>query len=122
MATTIPTEIETLFDNIVIEQFWWDGVLVKMPFHCIYAKVPNPVADDWKEINGVKVPIIKMEKYHIPLWDPLHKRVFKMPKYAIVISHHKGNDFGLYAYPADHIDEPVVMSYQQWKRDQKNGV
>lgn len=118
MATVIPSEVESLFDNIVVEQFWWDGVQVKIPFHCIYAKVPNPVADEWKEINGVQVPIIKTDKYHIPLWDPLNKEISKMPKYAIVILHHQGNEFGLYAYPADHIDEPIVMSYKAWMSHQ----
>ena len=42
MATAIPTDVETLIENIRIEQFWWDGVQIKIPFHCVYACIPNP--------------------------------------------------------------------------------
>ncbi|MBF7075008.1 hypothetical protein ISG33_16525 [Glaciecola sp. MH2013] len=120
MTTALPTIVETLIENIKIEQFWWDGVQIKMPFHCIYACIPNPVADDWKVINGVKVPLIKVDRYHIPLWDPFHQDIHNMPKHAIVISHHKGNQFGLFAYPADHIDEPFMMSWSDWLETQSS--
>lgn len=114
MPSAIPVTIETLVDNIVVEQFWWDGIQVKVPFHCVYAKIPNPVADQWRDINGVSVPILCVENYQIPLCDPLHKHIIKMPNFAVIVSHHQGDKFGLYAYPADHIDEPIVMSYPDW--------
>jgi hypothetical protein len=120
MATAIPTDVETLIENIRIEQFWWDGVQIKIPFHCVYACIPNPVADEWKLINGAKVPLIRVDKYLIPLWDPFHQNMSEMPKMAVVISHHKGNQFGLFAYPADHIDEHIMLSYDEWFETQSS--
>jgi hypothetical protein len=43
-----------------------------------------------------------------------------MPKLAIVISHHKGNQFGLFAYPADHMDEHIILSYDEWFETQSS--
>jgi len=120
MATAIPTDVETLIENIRIEQFWWDGVQIKIPFHCVYACIPNPVADEWKRIKGVSVPLIHVDKYLIPLWDPFHQNMSDMPKLAVVISHHKGNQFGLFAYPADHMDEHIILSYDEWFETQSS--
>jgi hypothetical protein len=90
MATAIPTDVETLIENIRIEQFWWDGVQIKIPFHCVYACIPNPVADEWKRIKGVSVPLIRVDK------------------------------FGLFAYPADHMDEHIILSYDEWFETQSS--
>ncbi len=66
------------------------------------------------------MPLIRVDKYLIPLWDPFHQNMSDMPKLAIVISHHKGNQFGLFAYPADHMDEHIILSYDEWFETQSS--
>ncbi|MGK0373510.1 MAG: hypothetical protein ACJAW1_003785, partial [Glaciecola sp.] len=53
MNTVIPKEVSNLFEKVKVERFWWDGVQVNIPFHCIYATIPNPVPNHYTEINGI---------------------------------------------------------------------
>jgi len=119
MNNAIPVATKTLFDRVKVEKFWWDGVQVNIPFHCVYAVIPDPVADHYTTINKLKVPILSLEGYNIPIWDPMHKEIKNMPKYAVVLIHQDGNKFGLYAYPADCRDEPYNISYDEWFARQK---
>jgi hypothetical protein len=119
MKNAIPTSTRALFNEVQVEKFWWDGVQVNIPFHCVYAVIPNPVADHHSQINGFNVPILALGNYHIPIWDPMHKEIKSMPKFAVVLSHQQDDKFGLYAYPADCIDESYSISYDEWFARQK---
>jgi hypothetical protein len=119
MNNVIPFATRTLFDHIQVEKFWWDGVQVNIPFHCVYAVIPNPVADHYKKINGLSVPILSLGNYQVPVWDPMHKELKIMPKFAVVLTHQEGNKFGLYAYPADCMDESYRLTYDEWFSRQK---
>lgn len=119
MNVAIPKEVSNLFDKIKVERFWWDGVQVNIPFHCIYAIIPNPVASHYTEINGIDVPILALGNYHIPIWDPTHKELKQMPQFAIVLTHQEDEKFGLYAYPADCMDESYLLDYDDWFERQK---
>ncbi|WP_371195403.1 hypothetical protein [Glaciecola sp. SC05] len=119
MSSAIPVSTKTLFDRIRVEKFWWDGVQVNIPFHCVYAVIPNPVADHHAQINGLSVPILNLGNYQIPIWDPMHKELTSMPKFAVVLTHQDDDKFGLYAYPADCMDEPYTISYDEWFARQK---
>jgi hypothetical protein len=119
MENILPASIKALFDHVTVEKFWWDGVQVNIPFHCVYAVIPNPVADHYTQINGLKVPILKLGAYQVPVWDPMHKELKTMPKFAVVLTHQEGDKFGLYAYPADCMDESYSISYDEWFARQK---
>ena len=58
MNTALPKTVSNLIEKIKVERFWWDGVQVNIPFHCIYAVIPNPVPNHYTTINGIKVPIL----------------------------------------------------------------
>lgn len=119
MKNAIPASTRVLFNHVKIEKFWWDGVQVNIPFHCVYAVIPNPVADHHSQINGFTVPILALGNYHIPIWDPMHKELKNMPKFAVVLTHQQGDKFALYAYPADCMDESYCISYDEWFARQK---
>ncbi len=119
MNTAIPKAVSNLFEKIKVERFWWDGVQVNIPFHCIYATIPNPVPHHYTEINGINVPILKLGDYHVPIWDPMHNELKQIPKVAVILTHQEGDRFGLYAYPADCQDESYLLSYDDWFARQK---
>ncbi len=119
MNIAIPKEVKNLFNKVKVERFWWDGVQVNIPFHCIYAILKNPVPDNYTEINGINVPILKLGKYQVPIWDPMHNELKQVPKYAVILTHQEGNRFGLYAYPADCMDESFLITYDDWFARQK---
>lgn len=119
MNTAIPESVSSLFNKVKVERFWWDGVQVNIPFHCIYATIPNPVPNHYTEINGINVPILTLGGYNVPIWDPMHNELKQIPKYAIILSHQEGEKFGLYAYPADCQDESYFLSYDEWFARQK---
>lgn len=120
MNAVIPKDVSRLFRKIKVERFWWDGVQVNVPFHCIYAIIPNPVPDRTVVINQQNVPVMDLGDYQVPIWDPMHKNIIENPKYAIVLIHQDGDRFGLYAYPADCLDESVYISYEEWFLRQSN--
>ena len=114
MKKSIPKKVERLFNSVQVKRFWWDGVQVNVPMHTVYAIIPNPVEDYYSNICGMSVPILALDNYRIPIWDPMHKLINKMPKFAIVLIHQESNRFGLYAYPADCLDEDIEVSYEDW--------
>ncbi|MFC3121224.1 hypothetical protein [Agaribacter flavus] len=119
MDLLLPESVRSLFEKIKVNRFWWDGVQVNIPMHCVYAVIPNPVADHYTDISGFNVPILVLGNYNVPIWDPMHKKIEKMPKYAIVLIHQEGQKFGLYAYPSDCLDESFELSYDEWFKRQK---
>lgn len=114
MSLAVPETVSSLLNKIKVERFWWDGVQVNVPFHCIYAIIPDPVPDRYVLINGSNVPVMNLGNYQVPIWDPMHKKIQEAPKYAIVLIHQEQEKFGLYAYPADCLDEPIFISYEEW--------
>lgn len=119
MNTALPETVSNLFAKVKVERFWWDGVQVNIPFHCIYATIPNPVPSHYTVINGINVPILKLGKYHVPIWDPMHNELTQLPKLAVVLTHQESEKFGLYAYPADFHDETYLLNYDEWFNRQK---
>lgn len=110
----LPQSLRLLTTHVQVVQFWWDGISVQLPKHEVYAIIPNPVPEKWVEHNNKQHPSMTLDKYQVPIYDPLHDKLTEMPKFAVVVSHHDGDRFGLYAYPADHIDDPIAIPYPEW--------
>ena len=119
MKTVLPKCLTDCIDSLMVNRFWWDGVQVNIPMHSVYAIIPDPVASYYTEISGKRVPVMELGKYRIPVWDPMHKDITTMPKYAMIIIHQETEKFGLYAYPADCLDESFSLSYDEWFERQK---
>ena len=70
--------------------------------------------------NNKLIPIIELDKYTIPIVEPFGGVVEHVPNFAVVISQLVDNQFGLFAYPADHIEDNIVLSYAQWLETKPN--
>ncbi|MCP3429349.1 hypothetical protein [Opacimonas viscosa] len=101
-------------DKIDIRPFSWNGLPLHVPVYSVYAIIPDPVADHFVYHGDILVPIMKFGKYSIPLIDPSKEGIKHMPKFAVVISYSRDNAFGLFAYPADNIEETYQITYADW--------
>jgi hypothetical protein len=108
------TDIAQLSNTIEITPISWDGIPIHIPKFEIYAIIPNPVLTGSVEIDGKSVPLLVVEKYQVPVIEPFGGVVSTAPPFVIVLSHFVRDEFSLYAYPADNIEETYVISYQEW--------
>lgn len=106
----LPCSISKLVDNLQILQFVWQGIPIQLPKFAVYAVLDNPVLDRHFYRSGRKMGLVKMGRYQIPIIDPFKGNIDSAPDHLVVISHSRANRFGLYAYPADHIDETIELS------------
>lgn len=101
-------------DKIDIKPFSWNGLPLHVPVYSIYAIIPDPVADHYAYHGEQLIPVMKLDKYSVPLIDPSKEGIKHMPNYAVLISHIRDNAFGLFAYPADNIEDTYQISYVDW--------
>lgn len=99
----LPDCIRPYATQRIILPFLWRGQEWRVPFYQVYAQLKHPVAESSMHYKHQRVPVLKLGRYDIPLFDPCHHSIDAMPDYAVVLSHVEGNRFGLYAYPADRI-------------------
>ena len=107
----LPKSISSLADQLQIIEMVWHGVPVQLPRFAIYAIIENPVFDKVVFQNGRKIGLLHFARYKIPILDPFRGDIELHPNFAIIISHSCGNRFGLYGYPADHIESNIQLAY-----------
>lgn len=98
----LPKSISSLAENLQIVQMVWQGVPVQIPRFAVYAIIKKPVFD--------KIVFLHFSRYKIPVLDPFRGDIEGNPNYALIISHSRGNRFGLYGYSADYIDSTLQLS------------
>jgi hypothetical protein len=108
----LPEAITSLVEKLQIVEFSWRGVPIQLPKFAVYAVLENPLLDQVVYRNGRQIGLLQFGRYTIPVLDPFRADVLPQPNYAIVISHTKGNSFGLYAYTADHVADNLSVSFQ----------
>lgn len=106
----LPKSISSLVNELQIIQMVWQGVPVQIPKFAIYATIKNPQFDQTVSRNGRKIGVLKFARYTIPVLDPFRGDIEFHPNFALIISHSRGNRFGLYGYPADHIESEIQLS------------
>lgn len=106
--------LERWANTLDIIPFSWNGLPLNVPVYAVYATLPNPVIDHFAHHGDSLVPILRLGKYKVPLLDPTKEGITTAPNYAVVITHQEKSRFGLYAYPADHIEETFSVAYQDW--------
>lgn len=109
-AFELPTSISSLAEELQITQISWQGVTVQIPKFAVYAVIDTPIFDQIVYKNGREVGLLNFGRYQIPILDPFRGNIEPTPNFAVVISHTRGNLFGLYGYPADSIDTDVHIS------------
>lgn len=105
----LPNTLSTLVDQLQVVQFSWQGIPIQLPKFAVYAILDNPVFDRYFYRNGRKMALMSTDKYTVPVIDPFRGSIESAPNHLVIISHTRDNRFGLYAYPADHIEEEFAL-------------
>jgi len=110
-ATKLPESITSLVERLQIVQMTWQGVTILIPKFAVYATLTRPVFDRFMLRNGRKVALMYFSRYRVPILDPFRRDIDPRPNYVLIISHCRDNHFGLYGYPADHIEQGIDMPF-----------
>lgn len=106
----LPKSISTLAEKLQIVQMVWQSVPVQIPKFAVYAIIEKPLFDKTVFRNNRKIGLLQFGRYQIPILDPFRGDINIHPNFALIISHSRGNRFGLYGYPADHIESNILLS------------
>jgi len=106
----LPKSISSLVENLQVIQMIWQGVPVQIPHFAVYAIIEKPVFDKTLVQNNRKIGLLHFGRYKIPVLDPFRGDLDFHPNFALIISHSRGDRFGLYGYPADHIEENILLT------------
>lgn len=107
----LPQVVSSLIDRLQIVEIVWHGIALHLPKFAVYSVLKDPVFDRYFYRNGRKMGLIHFGRYNIPVIDPLRGDLEQPPKYVVIVSHSRDNLFGLYAYPADHVDEHIEIPF-----------
>jgi hypothetical protein len=105
----LPKSISSLADELQIIQMVWQDIPVQIPKFAVYSVIENPLFDQIVFRNGRQIGLLNFGRYHIPVLDPFRSDIDFHPNFALIISHTRGNRFGLYGYPADQIHSNMRM-------------
>ena len=111
-ALKLPESISSLVERLQVVEFTWRGVRIQLPKFAIYASLSQPVFDQMITRKGYQVPILKFGRYQVPILDPFKDDLSLRPNFVIILSHCRGNRFGLYGYPADTIKTGIELPFQ----------
>ena len=99
----LPKSISSLAEELKIIQMVWQGVTVQIPKFAVYAIIEKPIFDKVVFRNARQIGLLHLARYKIPVLDPFRANIDFHPNFAQIISHSRGNRFGLYGYPADYV-------------------
>lgn len=100
----LPKSISSLLEELNVIEMCWQGVPVQIPQFAVYAVIEQPLFEQVVYQNNRKIGLLNFGRYTIPVLDPFQADLDFMPNYALIISHTRANRFGLYGYPADHVE------------------
>lgn len=110
-ALKLPESISTLVENLQVVEFSWRGLRIQLPKFAIYACLQQPVFDHMINRNGYQMAILKFGRYKVPILDPFKDDLGLQPNFVLILSHTRGNRFGLYGYPADLIETGIELPF-----------
>jgi hypothetical protein len=105
----LPKSISSLAEKLQVVEMVWQGVPVQIPKFAIYAIIEKPIFDEVVFKNGRQIGLLYFARYKIPVLDPFRGDIDFHPNFALIINHSRGNRFGLYGYPADHIASDIQL-------------
>ena len=106
----LPKSISSLTEELQIVQMVWQSVPVQIPKFAVYAIIEKPLFDKTVFRNNRKIGLLHFGRYQIPILDPFRGDINFQPNFALIITHSRGNQFGLYGYPADDIESNILLS------------
>lgn len=101
----LPDCIAHLAEQLHIVQISWQGIPIQLPKFAVYSVLERPVFDRFFFREGRKLALVKLGRYQVPVIDPFRGDIESSPRFIVIISHSRENRFGLYAYPADSVEE-----------------
>lgn len=107
----LPEAISELTKNLQIVQVHWRNVPIQIPKFAVYATLNQPVFDSFMYRDKRRVGLIKLKSYVIPVIDPFRGSLNEEPKHVVIVSHSKGNRFGLFGYPADNVEHDITLPF-----------
>lgn len=107
----LPESIAHLVEQLQVVQLQWRNVPIQIPKFAVYAILDDPVFDRYIHRNKRRMGIIKLGRYLIPVLDPFRGSLSEPPNHVVVVTHSKGNRFGLFGYPADYVDKKVELPF-----------
>ncbi|WP_293746068.1 hypothetical protein [uncultured Paraglaciecola sp.] len=106
----LPKSISSLAEELQIVQMVWQSVPVQIPKFAVYAIIEKPLFDKTVFRNNRKIGLLHFGRFQIPILDPFRGDINFQPNFALIITHSRGNQFGLYGYPADDIESNILLS------------
>ena len=106
----LPKSISSLAEKLQVVEMVWHGVPVQIPKFAVYAIIKQPIFDKVVFRNARTIGLLHLGRYKIPVLDPFRGDIDCHPNFALIISHSRGNRFGLYGYTADHIESNLQIS------------
>jgi hypothetical protein len=107
--THLPESIDILVSKLRVVQLEWLGVPIQVPHFAVYAVLDNPIIDSYLQRNGKTVGIICQGRYKIPVVDPFQGDISSPPPRVVIVSLCRNNHFGLFAYPADSVQDHIMI-------------
>ena len=106
----LPKSISSLAEKLQVIEMFWQGVPVQIPKFAVYAIIEKPIFDNVVFRNGRQIGLLHLARYKIPILDPFRGDIDCHPNFALIITHSRGNRFGLYGYPADNIESDMQLN------------
>jgi hypothetical protein len=107
----LPQHLKSLVEDLQIVQITWQGVPIQFPKFAVYAVLNQPVYDKLVYRGGRQIGLIQFGRYTVPVLDPFRADIDLDANYAIIISHSRGNRFGLYGFTADHVEYDISIPF-----------
>lgn len=108
---SLPSSISNLVETLQVVQFYRRNIPIQVPKFAVYATLDKPVFDRFLNREGRRIGLIKLERYLVPVIDPLRADLQDSPNHVLVISQSRGNKFGLFGYPADEIITDIELPF-----------
>lgn len=107
----LPESVSKLVERLQVVELTWQRIPIQIPKFAVYAVIHQPVFDRVMYRNQRSIGVIKQGRYNIPVLDPFRGDMSIEPNYVVVVSHCKGNKFGLFGYPADDVDVDLELPF-----------
>ncbi|AWL11001.1 hypothetical protein HMF8227_00505 [Saliniradius amylolyticus] len=106
----LPDPISQLLTGLQLVELEWRHRTLQIPKFSVYAILDTPVFDHYFRRRGRKMGLILQGRYSIPVLDPFFGDIEQPPAHVVIISHVRGNQFGLFGYPADRVRDNLLLS------------
>lgn len=97
----LPKSISSLVNELQVVQIVWQNIPIQIPKFAVYAIIENPLFDQVILRNARRIGLLHFGQYTVPVLEPFRAGTEFQPDFAVILSHTRGNHFGLYGFPAD---------------------